>query len=251
MGKMCSTKKILGIPLFLLGSVFLSTCVEEYDLENLPTNNLSVETAVDAPLANVEVTMKDVFLHRGSSGMFVTKDSTYDIRYIYSEEKVPLPNDVMTGTEVVAKDTLKDLDLNDYFGPGEIIDSLEAANLKFKVINELPFSVNVEVRFLRNPSEKEGQTNGGALIEMPSLKRSFTVNKCEIDPSTKALGKATESNVSLRFDGADTNELQNVEHIEFIYNMKMEGDDYFHITQESAVKIFLSGYLKARIVYTE
>lgn len=239
-------KKMLGYALLLLGTTYLSSCKEEYDLEDLSTENLAIVTALDAPIAKMELSMKDVFLHRGSGGHLVTADSTYDLRYIYSEEKIPLPNDIIAGTDITAQDTLKDVNFEEYIGQGNIVDSLEAINLKLKVTNELPFKVNAELRFLEDAYEFNTNHIEGVTQEIPSLRRSFTIDGCAVNPTTKLMSQSSEATVSLKFSGQDNEALRRVNYIVIVYTMAM-GSDIFRLEKESAIKLNMSAYIKAKI----
>ena len=243
------------IPFFSMAVLLLTSCeVEEYDLKNMNADSLMVETALDAPVGSVNLTLKDVFRHRGSSGNIVTIDSIYELSKMIEESDIPLPLVAITGTDISASDTLKDVDFGNYFGKGEILDSLEDMKLKMKVVNKLPFEVKMEIGFLRGDTVGFDYNVNLPIIEMKelkSLRRAFSVNSAKIDKKSHEVIEAAYSDVNFEFSGKDTEMLQKVNHIKINYHMAMPLDGSLYLDEKYGLQVSLNAYMKARLLLND
>ncbi|MBR0501939.1 MAG: hypothetical protein IJJ77_01690 [Paludibacteraceae bacterium] len=243
------------IPVLAMAVLMLTSCeVEEYDLKNMNADSLMIETALDAPIGSVNLTLKDVFRHRGSSGSIVTMDSIYEISKMIDEKDIPLPLTAITGTDISASDTIKGVDFGNYFGKGEILDSLEDVKLKLRIINKLPFNVKLELLFLRDDTVGFDYNVNLPIVEqkeIKSLKQSLSVKSASIDKKTHEVLEADYSDATFEFSGKDSKMLQKVNHIKVNYHLAMPLDGSLYLDEKYGLEVSLSAYMKARLLLND
>ncbi len=230
------------LPLFLL----MSCNEEEYDLSNI-SDDLVVETALDAPIGTVSISLPDVFLHRGAGGNFSSKDSVFNLKDILSEKDIPLPI-MAKSINVSASDTLHGVGFNNVFGDGNPIDSLENIVLKVNVENQLPFSVDLELRFLYTDTIFSSPTTYTIVqAEDESLRRSAYIESSEIDPSSKMFYSSSYSDVKFEYDSSENEKLRRVKDIVLLYGLQSSGGSLFYLSSDYLFKATLSAYVKAKL----
>ncbi len=243
------------IPVLAMAVLMLTSCeVEEYDLKDMNADSLMIETALDAPIGSVNLTLKDVFRHRGSSGSIVTMDSIYEISKMIDEKDIPLPLTAITGTDISASDTIKGVDFGNYFGKGEILDSLEDVKLKLRIINKLPFNVKLELLFLRDDTVGFDYNVNLPIVEqkeIKSLKQSLSVKSASIDKKTHEVLEADYSDATFEFSGKDSKMLQKVNHIKVNYHLAMPLDGSLYLDEKYGLEVSLSAYMKARLLLND
>ncbi len=243
------------IPVLAMAVLMLTSCeVEEYDLKNMNADSLMIETALDAPIGSVNLTLKDVFRHRGSSGSIVTLDSIYEISKMIDEKDIPLPLTAITGTDISASDTIKGVDFGNYFGKGEILDSLEDVKLKLRIVNKLPFNVKLELQFLRDDTVGFDYNVNLPFVEqkeIKSLRQSLSVKSATIDKKTHEVIEADYSDATFEFSGKDSKMLQKVNHIKVNYHLAMPLDGSLYLDEKYGLEVSLSAYMKARLLLND
>lgn len=242
---------VLGV--ILLTALHTSCSVEEYDMDKLSMDSLMLETSVDVPFASVDLTLKDVFLHRGSKGKFITEDASYNIAEITEEEQVPLPSIVVKETSIIALDSLTDVAFKDGFGPGKVLDSIIEARLKFDVRNELPFDIDITVHFVCQDSFIV--TTRPLVYEerkyiSESLDRSIHVDGSDIDSKNRKLVSATTCRQEIKFLPEDNEELIKVTDIIFEYQLNLPVNKAF-VSKDYKLSTKMSAFLRANLSLTD
>ena len=240
-------KRIAGA--VLAAGIMASSCQdEEYDLKNISTDQLTITTALDAPVAQTTIQIRDLLLHEETSGILELKDSTYNIKDITTDEDIPLPDYITSGTLIESSDTIKDIEMEDFFGKGEIIDSLIFGRLKFNIVNQLPFAVDLTMHFY---SADTIDAQNIQFVEDTTLRRSFTVKPCKINQKTKACKHSTEANLKIDFDGKDNQSLLKLKRMIIEYKLSMDEIEEFYLLKDAYVSLDFSAYLKARLLLTD
>jgi len=243
------------LPVLAMATLLLTSCeVEEYDLKNMNADSLMIETSLDAPIGSVNLTLKDIFRHRGSSGNIVTLDSIYEISKMIEEKDIPLPLMAITGTDISSTDTIKGVDFGNYFGKGEILDSLEDVKLKLQIINKLPFDVKLELLFLRDDTVGFDYNVNLPFVEqkeIKSLRQSLSVKSASIDKKTHEVTEVSYSDAKFEFSGKDSKMLQKVNHIKVNYHLAMPLDGSLYLDEKYGLEVSLSAFMRARLLLND
>lgn len=249
------TRQIYWVPIISLLMFMLSSCeVDEYDLKDMSTDSLMIETALDAPIGSVDLTLKDIFRNKGALGNIVTLDSVYELSKIISEKDIPLPLEAISGTDISSSDTVKGVDFANYFGKGEVLDSLEDVKLKMNVVSDFPFDVDFELIFLRDDTVGFDYNVNLPFVEIKeikSLKRSFSVKSALVDKHTHKVLEANYSDLKFEFSSKDSELLQKVNHIKINYHLAMPDDGMMYLDEDYRLKVSLSAYIKARLLLND
>ncbi len=242
---------------FLLSGA--ASCVEdEYDLSELSTDSLMVTTAIEAPIAKCIISMDDVFQHRGSKGTVIKYDdllgkldSIYDLSKFTKDDASILPGYFVMEDGIVSTDTLYDVKIKDVCGKDNTIDSIYTAELTFDVVNEVPLGGSIEFRFLRGETLNVMGVETSVYVEEKSLRRSVEVCHSTIGTDRKLLS-AGKNTYKVSYNGDDLEALSRVEDIEMIYNLDpVSAVDEYYLSKDYKVSVFLSVYIKAKVLLND
>ncbi len=240
------------------GVLFLgsTSCVEdEYDLSELSTDSLMVTTAIEAPLAKCIISVDDVFQHRGSKGTVIKYDdlmgkldSIYDLSKFTKDDASILPGYFVMEDGIVATDTLNGVNIKNVCGKDNTIDSIYTAELTFDVVNEVPLGGSIEFRFLREETLNVMGVETSLYVEEKSLRRSVEVSHSSVGTDRKLLS-AGKNSYKVSYGGDDLEALSRVEDIEMIYNLNpVNEEDEYYLSKDYRVSVFLSVYMKAKVL---
>ncbi|MBP5420993.1 MAG: hypothetical protein J6Y78_00985 [Paludibacteraceae bacterium] len=238
----------LCMPLVLASMAFFNSCdVEEYDLSNVTSDMMMTETALDAPLGRVNVTMENVFLQKSANGAINTKDSVYHVEEYKLGDKLPFPM-MATNIDIKSSDTLKKVGFDDVFGVYAPIDSVERVSIKFNVINQLPVRADLSMSFFKR-TKKDKDSKIYTLTEITSLRRSISIAGSEVDPVTRQLYTANYAVEKFEFSGPECQELKDVTDIVVYYKLKSNDGEYYYLEKDYALQVSLSVYMKAKLYF--
>ena len=238
----------LCMPLVLVSMAFFNSCdVEEYDLSNITSDMMETETALDAPVGRINITMENVFMQKSANGAIDTKDSVYHVEDYKLGDKLPFPM-MATNIDIRSSDTLKNVEFDDIFGVSAPIDSVERVSLKFNVINQLPVRADLSVSFYKR-TMKDKESKIYTLTEITSLRRSISIAGSEVDPVTKQLYTANYAVEKFEFSGPECSEIKDVTDIVVFYKLKSNEGEYFYLEKDYALQVSLSAYMKAKLYF--
>ncbi len=235
-----------GALLSLLASSLLSSCVqEEYDLSNLENERMKTETAVSLPIGTVHFCIGDFFSQGNAKGFITTLDSIIKVRYLEEGEELQFPI-IAQKVEISSEDTLTGVRYSEIKGQ---LDSLEVADLKLEIENQLPVDAELTVRFLKrvkDPKDPEKEI----YEEMPQLARSVKVNKSTVHPQTKELQTPFKETTSIKFVGEECRDIEKVTDLIFSYNVNSIVDEgVIYLAKDYKFNLFATMYLKAKLIF--
>ena len=219
---------------------------EEYDLENLSTDSLLIKTALAAPIGNVKMTLNDIVKHDGIGGQIVTENSAINLAEIL---ELALPLKCTFGTHVTGYDTITGINLNEYLGESNMIDSLHVAALNFEIENQFPLNAIIKIVFM---SEEE-------FLGIPFYQDLAAPDlNIQIDiPKAKSLSNLSEPISSaivskeIRVEGRAQADLMKATAMRIEYELILGGDEACYLVENQYLKLDISAYLKADVLLND
>ncbi|MBR4268018.1 MAG: hypothetical protein IKQ46_18445 [Bacteroidales bacterium] len=145
----------------------------DYNFSDVSTDDAVLQTAVQGPVTQTNITFKDLFEIDGVGGILKTDKGTYTINE-HSLQAITFPLTLHTGSKIHMDKMIEDLDVSKIFGKDGWCETLDKMTFKFYITNTLPFEGTVSVSPAVNV---EGV--GTKLPDSNFDKHSFFVNKGE------------------------------------------------------------------------
>lgn len=229
--------------LILLGS---GCSKEEYDLENLSTDSLLIKTALAAPIGSVKMRLNDIVRHKGISGKIVSDDIDINLAEIL---ELALPLKCSFGTHITGYDTITGINLNEYLGESNMIDSLHVAALNFEIENQFPLNSIIKIVFM---TEED-------ILGMPFYQDLAAPDlNIQIDiPKAKSLSNpsdpisSTTVNREIKVKGDAQADLMKATAMRIEYELILGDGETCYLVENQFLKLDISAYLKADVLLND
>lgn len=234
----------LGILAYFCGHN--SCTVEGLDLDDIDTDSLYAQTALDVPVAQVTATLKDIVKHSKSKGVIITPDTIAEITEDVKKH-IKLPIVLMKGSFVEEKDSFPSLVFSNKVGEGHAIDHLEKCILKIEVDNGLPLTIDYKICFYH----KDTVTN--KLEEIPELRKeqTFTAGPATLNEASKTTTESTITKHQITYDKSFMKPLSLIDQISVEYKFVMEDYDQTILTEKNTMKMKIACFFKGGILVNE
>lgn len=237
-------KKFVSIPLLVAGICCLqNSCkIEDYYLDDFSTDSVVVTPSVGVPVGKTVVTLDDLFKHDGLKGVLVTDHGdVYNFKQHGLDNEIPLPFYVIDGTSVSAADTLKNVDLDEYLGDGNLVNDINLAKLKLTVHNGMPFGASLRLIFVDSLYNR---------LSDDRHDEDFLVKNALIGTDYKP-SKPVESSHVFEYTGKDLDMLRKTKHIIVDFDFVMPEFDVIHLDQNYKVDASAKLYANGKIMVNE
>lgn len=238
-------KRITIGAMLLSNMMYLPSCeTEEYDFSNMEKELMVTETAIDAPIGSVSFSLLDIFKQENARGFIKTLEERIDVHNIDIDPELLFPI-IAQHVDVSSLDTIKHVSFTEATG---VIDSLEYANLKLTIENQLPINSELTIMFL---TRKKNETEGGKDIieELTSLTKTIDIMQSRIDPQTKHLAFPYQDKINIKFSGDDCEQIKKITDIVISYRIRTEENSTFYIAKEYTFNVSMSLYMKAKLLF--
>lgn len=235
--------------LALFSSIILlgNSCTkEEYDLKDIPVDSLLIKTALAAPIGNVKMTLNDIVRHDGIGGKLVTDNMIIDLEDVM---KLPFPLYCTFGTRITGYDTITGIDLNEYLGESNIIDSLHVASLNFKIENQFPLNAVIKIIFM-----SEEEIFGIPFYQdIPAEDLNIQIDIPAAQSMSNPTAPITTSTVNreVKVEGRSQANLMNATAMRIEYELILNGDQVICLVENQHLKLDISAYLKADVLLND
>lgn len=240
-------KKILIHPTLIgLASMLFahtSCTVEDLDINELNTDSLYVQTALDVPIAHVTATVDDILRHEKCQGKIITPDTTITIEEAI-REFIALPITLQKGTYLEEEDAFKNLPFPEQVGEGNLVDYIESFILKVEVENKLPFSIDYKLAFYH----KDTITGKATEIEDLKVDQTFTAEAAEWIPGASTIARNKITKHQFRYNNSHTSSIRDINHIKVSYRFYLNDYDEVVIHTEDAISMKISCYFKGGLL---
>lgn len=223
-----------------------SCTVEDLDVDDLNTDSLYIQSAVDLPVAHVWASLENIIKHTACKGKIVTPDYTIPVQEsVY--DSIPYPINILEGTYIEESDSFMYLNFDDKIGEGKAINYLEECELKVTVDNGMPLSVDYNLIFLHQDSVT------GVISEIPELceKNFFKAEPGKLDKESKTIKGNAVTKHNFTYGNEFTEALKKVNHIKVDYRFHLDEYNNVILTGKERINMNVSCYFKGGILVNE
>lgn len=223
-----------------------SCTVEDLGLDNLDTDSLYMQTALDVPVAHVTASLKEIIKHTKSKGIIITPDSTYVLTG-NEKESIKFPIVIQKGSFIEEMDSFPGLHFDNKVGEGRAIDLMEQCILKIEVENGLPLTIDYTIRFYHK------DTITKTMEEIPELRKdqSFTAVPATLNESNHTIETSKVTKHQITYDKKYMTPLSMVDRINVEYSFSMDEYDQSILTEKNTMKMKIACFFKGGILINE
>lgn len=236
---------LTGIALATFGG-HTSCTVEDLDVDDLNTDSLYVQSAIDLPVAHVWASLENIIKHQACKGEIITPEGSIPVKEnLYAE--IPYPVTILEGTYIEEADSFMNINFSDKIGEGNAIDYINECKLKVTVDNEMPFSVDYNLIFLHQDSVT------GVISEIPELceKNFFKAEPGKLDDQSRTIKGNAITKHEFIYGNEFTEALKKINHIKVDYRFHLEEYNNVILTGKEKIDMNISCYFKGGILVNE